>query len=132
MSNIPHHLRYTQSHEWIEKQPDGTLTLGITDHAQDLLGDVVYIELPQVNQKVQAGESCAVVESVKAASDIYSPVSGEITEINSSLVDQPELVNQDPYGKAWMLRLRPDNPEETERLMDAQAYTELLASEGNP
>ncbi|MCL4316100.1 MAG: glycine cleavage system protein GcvH [Gammaproteobacteria bacterium] len=131
MSNIPKHLKYTKTHEWVETQPDGTVKVGITDHAQDLLGDVVYVELPKPGRKTKAGEACAVVESVKAASDIYSPLAGEVVETNGALTDQPELVNKDAYGSAWMLRLKPANPAELNSLLDAEGYESFIASEAH-
>ncbi|RJQ49399.1 MAG: glycine cleavage system protein GcvH [Gammaproteobacteria bacterium] len=131
MSNIPKHLKYTKSHEWVETQKDGTVKVGITDHAQDLLGDVVYVELPRPGRLTKTGEACAVVESVKAASDIYSPIAGEVVEANGALSDQPELVNKDAYGSAWMLRLKPANPAELDSLLDARGYESFIASEAH-
>jgi len=121
MSNIPEQLRYAVSHEWISAEGD-TGTVGITDHAQHELSDVVYVDLPKVGAKFVAGAVAAVVESVKAASDIYSPVSGEVTEVNSALVKNPELVNSDPYVGAWLFRLKLSTPAELEALKDAAAY----------
>lgn len=129
MSNVPANLRYTKSHEWIEKMDDGTLRVGITDHAQDLLGDMVYVEAPEVGRQVKAGEECAVVESVKAASDVYSPVTGEIVEVNGSLNDSPDTVNKDPYGQGWIFRLNPSSTDEWQNLLDADAYTGVAAAE---
>ena len=129
MSNVPAKLKYTKSHEWIERLDDGTLRVGITDHAQDLLGDMVYVEVPEVGRQVKAGEECAVVESVKAASDVYSPVSGEIVEVNDSLDDHPDTVNKDPYGQGWIFRLNPSNADEWKNLLDADAYTGVAAEE---
>ncbi|MDO9371544.1 MAG: glycine cleavage system protein GcvH [Gammaproteobacteria bacterium] len=129
MSNIPKHLKYTKTHEWVDVQKDGTVTMGITDHAQDLLGDVVFIDVPQAGRTLKAGEACAVVESVKAASDIYSPIAGDVIEANPALTGQPELVNKDAYGKAWMLRLKPSNPAELNNLLDAKSYETFIASE---
>ena len=121
MSNIPEQLRYAASHEWIKV--DGDLgTVGITDHAQHELSDVVYVDLPKVGAKIAAGAVVAVVESVKAASDIYSPVSGEVTEVNADLVKKPELVNTDPYGAAWLFRLKLSAPAELDALKDAAGY----------
>jgi glycine cleavage system H protein len=131
MSNIPNNLKYTKTHEWVELKQDGTVTVGISDHAQDLLGDVVYVELPRAGRKAKAGEACAVVESVKAASDIYCPISGEIIEANSALSDKPELVNQDAYGQAWMFRIKPANPAELNQLLDAAAYAAFIAAEAH-
>lgn len=131
MSNIPKHLKYTKTHEWVETQKDGTVKVGITDHAQDLLGDVVYVELPKPGRQAKAGEACAVVESVKAASDIYSPIAGEVVEANGALSDQPELINKDAYGSAWMLRIKPSNPAELDSLLDARGYESFIASEAH-
>jgi glycine cleavage system H protein len=121
MSNIPEELRYASSHEWI-KVDGATGTVGISDHAQHELSDVVYVDLPKVGAKFAAGAVVAVVESVKAASDIYSPVSGEVLEVNTALVKNPELVNSDPYGTAWLYRIRVSTPGEIEALKDAAAY----------
>ena len=122
MSNIPSDLKYVASHEWLKLEADGTITVGITDHAQDLLGDVVYVELPEVGSIVEADQEIAVVESVKAASDVYAPISGEIVEINEELVDSPELANEDPYGKAWFFKIKPANPADYDGLMSADEY----------
>ncbi len=129
MSLIPSELRYSKSHEWVRQEDDGTVTVGITDHAQKLLGDMVYVEVPEVGGEVEAGDACAVVESVKAASDVYAPVGGEIVAVNERLEDEPELVNQDPYGDGWLFRLRPADPGELDGLMDADAYAALIAEE---
>lgn len=118
---IPQELRYTATHEWIRLADDGTATVGITDHAQEQLGDVVFVELPETGRQVKAGEECAVVESVKAASDIYAPVAGEIVEVNQALVDAPEGINADAYA-AWLFRLRPANTADVAQLLDAAAY----------
>jgi len=131
MSNVPDNLKYKQTHEWVESLNDGSVRIGITDHAQDLLGDMVYIELPEVGRKVKAGEECGVVESVKAASDLYSPISGEITAVNEALATQPETPNKDPYGEGWILCIKPDDPAELNGLMNAQAYRDLIASESH-
>lgn len=131
MSNVPENLKYKDTHEWVETLDDGSVRIGITDHAQDLLGDMVYIELPEVGRKVKAGEECGVVESVKAASDLYSPISGEITAVNEALGTQPELPNKDPYGEGWILRIKPHDPAELNGLMSAQAYRDLIASESH-
>ena len=122
MSNIPAELRYASSHEWTRQEADGTVTVGITDHAQDLLGDVVFVELPEIGRQVEAGQECAVVESVKAASDIYAPVSGEVVAINDALTESPELVNSEPYAGAWFFRVKPADAAERDKLMDADAY----------
>jgi glycine cleavage system H protein len=119
--NIPKDLRYTESHEWTRKESDGTVSIGITDHAQEQLGDIVFVEAPQVGRKVSAGESVGVVESVKAASDIYAPVAGEVVAANADLSSAPEKVNQDAYG-SWMYRIKPDNAADLEKLLDAAAY----------
>jgi len=118
---IPKELRYTASHEWARKEPDGTLSIGITDHAQEQLGDIVFVEAPQVGRKVAAGESVGVVESVKAASDIYAPVAGEVVAANADLSASPEKVNEDAFG-AWMYRIKPANAADVEKLLDAAAY----------
>jgi len=119
--NNPGDLRYTESHEWVKQEGDGTLTVGITDHAQEALGDLVFIELPAVGRTLAKGEACAVVESVKAASDIYAPVSGVVTEANQSVVDSPEAINSDAYGN-WLFRLKPDNGGDVTKLLDAAGY----------
>ncbi|MGA8261091.1 MAG: glycine cleavage system protein GcvH [Arenicellales bacterium] len=129
MSEIPGELRYTKSHEWVRRMEDGHFEVGITDHAQDQLGDMVFVELPEVGSTVGAGDECAVVESVKAASDIYAPVNGEIVETNSALEDTPELVNQSPYADGWLFRLRPDDEGDWDELLDSDAYQELLEVE---
>lgn len=131
MSNIPGELKYTKSHEWVKTNADGTVTVGITEHAQDLLGDMVYVEVPEAGTEVKAGQDCAVVESVKAASDVYSPIGGEVTEANESLGDVPETVNQDPYGEGWLFKLRPANQQDVDALMDAAAYQKLVESEAH-
>ncbi len=121
MSTLPDDLKYAKSHEWAKLTDDGTVSVGISDHAQQELGDLVYIELPEVGRRVTAGEACAVVESVKAASDIFSPVVGEIVAINEAAVDAPELVNEDAYA-AWLFRVRPDDAQALDPLFDAEAY----------
>lgn len=126
MSNTPSDLKYVASHEWLRLEADGTITVGITDHAQDLLGDVVFVELPEVGRTVSADEEIAVVESVKAASDVYAPIAGEIVEINDELVDSPELANEDPYGKAWFFKIKPANPADYDGLMTADEYENSL------
>lgn len=123
--NTPANLKYAASHEWARLEADGTVTIGISDHAQEALGDIVFLELPAVGRVVKSGEECAVVESVKAASDIYAPVSGTIVEVNEVLEDAPETVNQDPYGDGWFFRIEPDDVSELEDLLDAEAYGEL-------
>ena len=129
MSNTLKDLKYTKSHEWLKLESDGTVRVGITHHAQDLMGDMVYVELPQPGAKVTAGKECGVVESVKAASDVYAPLSGEGVEANSALSDAPETVNKDCYGAGWMFRLKPANKAELDGLLDAKAYEALLAAE---
>lgn len=129
MSKTPQELRYTKTHEWVRQERDGTLTVGITDHAQELMGDMVYVELPPVGRRVEQDKECAVVESVKAASDVYAPVAGEIVATNAALADTPERINQDPYGAGWLFRMRPDNSSDVNALLDAQAYEALVASE---
>ena len=125
--NTPADLKYTASHEWVRKEGDGTLTIGITDHAQDALGDLVFIELPDKGRELQAGEACAVVESVKAASDIYAPVSGTVVDVNASTSDRPESVNEDPYGN-WLFKLEPATPSEADALMNADAYAKSVGA----
>ena len=127
MSDIPENLRYTKDHEWIAETADGTVTVGITDHAQEALGDLVFVELPEMHRDVASGDVCAVVESVKAASDVYSPISGNVAEVNVALDDAPERVNEDPYGEGWLFRLTPSSPAELEELLDAEAYGRVLA-----
>lgn len=121
MSDIPSDLRYAASHEWARLEADGSVSVGISDHAQQALGDVVYVELPEVGQQLQAGQQAGVVESVKAASDIYAPVSGEVIAVNEQLADTPELVNNEPYG-SWFFRLQPSDPAELDKLLNADAY----------
>jgi glycine cleavage system H protein len=125
--NVPAELKYTESHEWIRYEADGTLTIGITDHAQEALGDLVFIELPAVGRKAKAGEAIAVVESVKAASDIYAPVAGEVIEVNAQVVDAPESVNADAYAH-WLYKLRPATAGDAAKLLDAAAYTKLVSA----
>lgn len=122
--SIPSDLKYTKSHEWVRQEADGTVTVGITDHAQEALGDIVFLELPEAGRTVKAGEECAVVESVKAASDIYAPVSGEVVARNDAAIDAPEAVNQDAYA-AWLFKLKPGNPAEIGALLDAAAYAKV-------
>ena len=125
MSNIPVDLKYAKSHEWVRVNDDGTVTVGITDHAQAELGDMVFVELPEPGMSYEQGDACAVVESVKAASDSYAPVSGEIIEANGALEDQPELVNTDPYGDGWMFKMQVSDASELEGLLSAEAYEAL-------
>ena len=131
MSQLPADLKYTKSHEWVRALTDGTVEIGITDHAQHTLGDLVFVEVPQAGRKVQAGEACAVVESVKAASDVYAPLSGEITGGNPKLAAEPEAVNTSPYGEGWLMRLRPaPGALAAAALMPAAEYQKLLDAEG--
>jgi glycine cleavage system H protein len=120
----PDNLKYTKSHEWVRQETDGTVTVGITFHAQDLLGDVVFVDNPAPGRRVKQGEECGVIESVKAAADIYAPLSGEIVAANGDLADAPEKINRDPYA-AWMFRIKPDNPADLAGLLDAAAYQEV-------
>lgn len=129
MSEIPTDLKYTTTHEWVEVSHDGTARVGITDHAQELLGDIVYVEPPEAGTQVSKEETCAVVESVKAASDIYAAISGEIVEGNEALSDTPEMINSNPYGDGWIYQIKIDNPAELDELMDAEAYQEFLEDE---
>lgn len=129
MSNIPADLKYSKSHEWLKLNADGTAVIGITDHAQDQLGDMVYVEVPDTGRSLAAGEACAVVESVKAASDVYAPVAGEVLEGNAGLADAPESVNQDPYGSGWLLKMKVADAAAVAGLLDAAAYEAFLASE---
>ncbi|MFZ6049060.1 glycine cleavage system protein GcvH [Pseudomonas sp. CR3202] len=121
MSNIPAELRYAPSHEWARLEADGSVTVGITDHAQEALGDVVFVELPEVGKTLAAGQEAGVVESVKAASDIYAPIGGEVIAVNDAVSDAPESVNSDPYG-SWFFKLKPSNVAELDKLLDAAAY----------
>jgi glycine cleavage system H protein len=125
MSEIPSELRYRESHEWVRDEGNGTAVVGISDHAQEALGDMVFIELPEPGMSFNQGEPCAVVESVKAASDIYAPVSGEVIEANAALEDTPELVNTDPYVDGWLFKIKLSDPEELGGLHDAEAYASL-------
>lgn len=126
MSEIPTDLRYTETHEWASVEDDGTVKVGITDHAQSQLGDLVYVELPEVGDRVEAGDACAVVESVKAASDVYSPITGEVTAVNEDLEGSPELVNQDAFGDGWLFALNVDDADAVDKLMDAEAYADSI------
>ncbi|WP_313687602.1 glycine cleavage system protein GcvH [Pantoea sp.] len=122
MSNVPKELKYKDSHEWVRKEADGTFTVGITEHAQELLGDMVFVDLPEVGRVVAAGEDCAVAESVKAASDIYAPLSGEVIEINEELEGSPELINSDPYSDGWLFKIKASDESELDSMLDADAY----------
>ena len=126
MSSIPKDLKYTTTHEWVRKEDDGTYTVGITDHAQGLLGDMVFVDLPEVGSGVTAGDDVAVVESVKAASDVYTPLTGEIVEVNEALENAPELVNAEPYGDGWLYRIKAEDADELLELLDAASYKEEL------
>ncbi len=125
-SNVPSDLRYTKTHEWVKKLPDGSVAIGITDHAQHALGDLVFAEAPEAGRTVGAGEACAVVESVKAASDVYSPLAGEVLAGNSALADTPEKINSEPYGDGWLFKLKPANAADVDALLDASAYAKFL------
>jgi len=127
MSEIPAELKYTKEHEWLREHDDGTVVLGITDHAQVSLGDLVFVELPETDTAVDAGDACAVVESVKAASDVYLPLSGTIVKKNQALEDAPELVNTDPYGEGWLFRFRPDTPAQLDELLASEDYERFIA-----
>jgi glycine cleavage system H protein len=129
MSSNPADLRYTRSHEWLRTLPDGTIEIGITDHAQQALGDLVFVEVPEAGRRLAAGDACAVVESVKAASDVYSPIAGEVTSGNPKLAAEPELINRDPYGEGWIMRLKPAGGAASETL-DAKAYEAVAAAGG--
>ena len=124
MSNVPENLRYTESHEWVDPADGAALKIGITDHAQGQLGDLVFVELPAVGDEVDQGDSCAVVESVKAASDIYAPVAGEVVAVNDALEDDPALVNTDPYGEGWLFAIKPAEEGAVEDLLDAETYAQ--------
>lgn len=128
MSEIPSDLLYRESHEWVRYDEDGTATVGISDHAQAQLGDMVFVEVPEPGMSYEQGDACAVVESVKAASDVYAPLTGEVIEANSALEDSPELVNTDPYGDGWLFRMQVAEPAELKGLLNAKAYAELSAS----
>ena len=129
MSNIPAELRYASSHEWVRLEQDGTATIGITDHAQAALGDVVFVEMPEIGTELAAGDDAGVVESVKAASDMHAPISGEVVAINEALEEAPELANTEPYEGAWFFRVKPSAPAELEQLLDADAYAAVCENE---
>ncbi len=129
MSNIPTELKYAKTHEWARDEGDGTITVGITDHAQEQLGDLVFVDLPEEGDTVEAGADCAVVESVKAASDIYSPVSGEIIAVNAALADSPETVNESAFADGWLFKLKMSDPSELDNLLNADGYAEVAAAE---
>ncbi len=128
MSNVPSELKFLSSHEWVLIEGD-VATIGVSDHAQELLGDLVFVELPELESSVSAGDSVGVIESVKAASDTYTPVSGEVIEINSELEDSPERINDDPYGDGWMYKIKMEDPSETDSMLDADAYAESIVDD---
>ncbi len=129
MKNVPIDLKYVITHEWARREDEEIVTIGITDHAQDLLGDIVYIELPTIGQQITCGDECGVVESVKAASDIYCPLSGEVVEINEDLEETPGLVNEDPYGSGWIFKIRLHKPEELEVMLSPEKYIKQIGEE---
>ena len=129
MSNIPSDLKYASSHEWVRNEGDGIVTVGITEHAQGLLGDMVFVDLPEVGDEFAAGDDCAVAESVKAASDIYAPVSGEVVEVNEELEDSPENVNNDAYGDGWMFKIKLSDTSDLDELLDNEGYAESIDEE---
>jgi len=131
MSKVPADLKYTKTHEWVRALPDGTVEIGITDHAQHALGDLVFVEVPEAGRTLKAGDPCAVVESVKAASDVYSPVAGEVTAGNPRLAGEPEAVNKDAYGGGWLMRVRLAKDATTATLLSPAAYEKLLEAEGD-
>lgn len=129
MSNVPTELKYAASHEWVRNEGNGIYTVGITEHAQELLGDMVFVELPEEGDTLSVGDDCAVAESVKAASDIYAPISGEVVEINEELEDSPETVNNDPYGDGWLFKIKAEDESELNNLLDAEAYSASIEDE---
>ena len=129
MSEAPDDLKYSKSHEWLRDNGDGTITIGITDHAQEQLGDLVYVEVPEPGRELEVGEACAVVESVKAASDVYAPITATVIESNEELADTPEAINQDAYGAGWLIRVKPVDDSELAGMLDAVDYLELIDSE---
>lgn len=131
MSNIPNELRYTKSHEWVRLEGDGSLTIGITDHAQGLLGDLVFVETPEVEDTFVAGDDCAVIESVKAASDVYCPIDGEVIESNEALADAPETINHDAYGDGWIFKIKPEDEGAFAELLTADEYAEIVAEDSH-
>lgn len=130
MSELPEDLKYTKTHEWVRVEEDGTVTIGITDHAQETLGDLVFVELPTLGQLVAVEEPCGLVESVKAAADIFSPISGEIIACNDKLFNEPELINSNPYEEGWLFKLKPDGDSQLIDLLTAEEYTEVIETEG--
>jgi len=131
MSEIPGDLKFMKSHEWIRIEGDGKATIGISDHAQGLLGDLVYVELPAIGDRLEAGNTCAVVESVKAASDVYAPITGTVTAINSALTDAPEVINEDAYGEGWLFVIEIEDQDEVNELLDPDDYAELIEDDGH-
>ena len=129
MSEVPNELKYTKSHEWIRDEGDGVCAIGITDHAQDLLGDLVFVELPEVGATLDLDGECGVVESVKAASDIFSPLTGEVVAVNESLADAPEAINEDPYGDGWIFKIKLADAAQLDKLLDADSYAEYAAED---
>lgn len=129
MTSAPDNLRYTPTHEWSEKLSDVEIKIGITDHAQSLLGDIVFVELPEVGQAVVAGEECGVIESVKAASDFYAPISGEVVAVNEALVDNPNLINEDTYHAGWIVQIKVNDINDWKQLLDAQSYQDTVAEQ---
>ena len=129
MSEVPTDLRYTSSHEWVRLEDDGSVTVGITDHAQEALGDLVFVEPPEVGIELAQGDACCVVESVKAASDIYMPINGEVIDTNQMLVDEPEIINSSAYDDGWIFRIKPSDEDDVEQLMDASTYESELEDE---
>ncbi|MAA92536.1 MAG: glycine cleavage system protein H [Gammaproteobacteria bacterium] len=122
MAKVPNNLKFLESHEWARVEEDGTVTVGISDHAQELLGDIVFVELPEIGKEISQSSDIAIVESVKAASDVYSPLTGEVTEINEALNDNPEIINSSPYEDGWFFKIKPQDISEMEKLLDADAY----------
>jgi len=131
MSDIPGDLKFHKSHEWVRVEGNGKATIGISDHAQGLLGDLVYVELPNVGDRIEAGNACAVVESVKAASDVYAPVSGKVVEVNAALADKPETINEDAYGEGWMFVVELEDADQLNDLLDADGYAEQLEDDAH-
>ncbi|HRO63164.1 glycine cleavage system protein GcvH [Thermomonas sp.] len=131
MSDIPGDLKFHKSHEWVRVEGNGKATIGISDHAQGLLGDLVYVELPNVGDRIEAGNACAVVESVKAASDVYAPVSGKVVEVNAALADKPETINEDAYGEGWMFVVDLEDADQLNDLLDADGYAEQLEDDAH-
>ncbi len=129
MSDIPSELKYTSTHEWVRRDDDDLITIGISDHAQQLLGDIVFVELPEIEINLREGEECGVVESVKAASEIYTPITGEVVEVNTMLSGQPALINSDPYGAGWIVKIKPYDVDDWEELMDASEYADKIEAE---